>query len=333
MLLLPQNIAILQDVIKYHCVSGTIGSADLVSGPVTTLQGTDVTVMVSDAGVKINYANVLYPDIMASNGIIHVIDAVLLPPVETDGVTGSPVASALGSSAPTVSVTYGPTNLVGAGMTLAPTGASSVGSSITVGTEKTFAPTPSATPLVGSTSPPTNDGTSPPLNKNDIRIVSVQFLEMDTSPDMNIINQDDTYLVIDSEVSSLSYTSVSASLDPTTSLTDQLDKVPGGVILILIGATSSGEIVRNRVMWTYTMGCGVEEVTVEPGDSLGWTIFVSFLRGIYVFSFMNYKHYSNPCIYRLLSELNRTILNQLYLNSVLPLHRVQYHPPCLHLLI
>ena len=98
---------------------------------------------------------------------------------------------------------------------------------------------------------------------------------------MNIINQDDTYLVIDSEVSSLSYTSVSASLDPTTSLTDQLDKVPGGVILILIGATSSGEIVRNRVMWTYTMGCGVEEVTVEPGDSLGWTIFVSFLRHYY----------------------------------------------------
>jgi hypothetical protein len=281
MLLLPQNIAILQDVLKYHCISGTIGSTDLVSGPVTTLQGTDVTVMVSDAGVKINYANVLYPDIKASNGIIHVIDAVLLPPVETDGVTGSPATSEVGSSAPTVSMSIGPTNLVGTGMTIAPTGASSVGSSITVGTEKTFAPTPS---VVGSTSPPNNDGiTSPPPNNSDIRIVSVQFLEMDTSPDMNIINQDDTYLVIDSDVSSLSYTSVSASLDPSTSLNDQLDKVPGGVILILIGATSSGEIVRNRVMWTYTMGCGTEEVTVEPGDSLGWTIFVSQHREYHSF--------------------------------------------------
>ena len=59
-----------------------------------------------------------------------------------------------------------------------------------------------------------------------------------------------------------------------------MEYVPGGVILILVGQTELGEIVRNRVMWTYTMGCDVEDVTVEVGDVFGWTMFVSELNDV-----------------------------------------------------
>ncbi len=60
-------------------------AADVTSGEVTTVEGSTITIDVSDAGVTItdgqgNTANVVQTDIEASNGVIHVIDAVLLPP-------------------------------------------------------------------------------------------------------------------------------------------------------------------------------------------------------------------------------------------------------------
>jgi uncharacterized surface protein with fasciclin (FAS1) repeats len=73
------DTATLTAVLTYHAIVGTVTSADLVDGPVTMLNGADVTIDLSD-GVKINDANVIAADIEASNGIIHVIDAVLLPP-------------------------------------------------------------------------------------------------------------------------------------------------------------------------------------------------------------------------------------------------------------
>ncbi|KAL3778452.1 hypothetical protein ACHAW5_001771 [Stephanodiscus triporus] len=90
---------------------------------------------------------------------------------------------------------------------------------------------------------------------------------------------DDQYISIphdpsDSKDITLSYTSKSAALDPAVPLDDQLDLLPGGVVLILIGQTNNGEIVRNRVMWTYTMGCGKKDVTMKAGEGLGWTIFL-----------------------------------------------------------
>jgi hypothetical protein len=110
------------------------------------------------------------------------------------------------------------------------------------------------------------------------QLISAQFLEIDTSPDMTIINQDDSYLNLTfyEEETTLSYTSISATLDPSMSLEDQLDSVPGGAILVLIGIDeSSGELVRNRLMWTYTMKCGLGVETVEDGDEFGWASFVS----------------------------------------------------------
>ncbi|KAL3811100.1 hypothetical protein ACHAXA_009870 [Cyclostephanos tholiformis] len=236
MLLLPENVSILQDVLKYHIISGAIASADFRSGDYVTLQGGAVNVETSDAGIKVDYAQVLYPDISASNGIVHVIDSVLLPPMEDEETTD-----------------------VSGGDEV-----SDVATSTTVATDI-----------------PGDDGATVVVDPGSVdRIVSAQFLEMDTSPDMNIINQDDTYILIsqadtgdDGKDMTLSYTSVSANLDPDVALDDQLGLLPGGVILILVGRTTSGEIVRNRLMWTYTIGCGTDDVTVEAGEGLGWAIF------------------------------------------------------------
>ena len=76
----------LTTILTYHVVVGEVTSGDLVDGAVTTLQGEEITVDLSD-GVMINTANVTAADVDASNGVIHVIDAVLLPPT---------VAAALG---------------------------------------------------------------------------------------------------------------------------------------------------------------------------------------------------------------------------------------------
>ena len=80
-LLLPESIDTLIDILKYHVVGANAPSTTLSSGGVETLNGDDyVQVVVSDAGVMVNDASVVIPDIIASNGIIHVIDSVLIPP-------------------------------------------------------------------------------------------------------------------------------------------------------------------------------------------------------------------------------------------------------------
>ncbi len=76
------NPDVLTQVLTYHVVPGKVMSADLSSGEVATAQGQTIDVAVSDAGVKINNANVVAADIEASNGVIHVIDAVILPAFE-----------------------------------------------------------------------------------------------------------------------------------------------------------------------------------------------------------------------------------------------------------
>ena len=61
-------------------MSGTILSTDLSNGPVETVNAATVEVKVSKYGIMINDANVVIADIIACNGVVHVIDAVLLPP-------------------------------------------------------------------------------------------------------------------------------------------------------------------------------------------------------------------------------------------------------------
>jgi transforming growth factor-beta-induced protein len=69
----------LRDVLLYHVVSGAVGSGDLVAGQVPTLlegQSVDVTLT---GGVKVNDVAVTTANIITKNGVIHVVDSVLLP--------------------------------------------------------------------------------------------------------------------------------------------------------------------------------------------------------------------------------------------------------------
>ncbi|WP_228037983.1 fasciclin domain-containing protein [Nodosilinea sp. LEGE 06152] len=78
-LLLPENRDQLAQILSYHVLDGEVLSTDLASGEVDTLAGAPITVVVSEEAVTINEANVVATDIEASNGVIHVIDSVLLP--------------------------------------------------------------------------------------------------------------------------------------------------------------------------------------------------------------------------------------------------------------
>lgn len=80
-LLKPENKAKLTAILTYHVVPGKVMSGDLSNGmKVATVQGAEVTIM-TDGGVKVNEASVVTPDIAASNGVIHVIDSVIMPPM------------------------------------------------------------------------------------------------------------------------------------------------------------------------------------------------------------------------------------------------------------
>ena len=80
-LLKPENKGKLVDILKYHIVAGRVYSEDAVAAKsAKTLQGSPIMVTVSDAGAKINSSNLVTTDIDASNGVIHVIDTVLMPP-------------------------------------------------------------------------------------------------------------------------------------------------------------------------------------------------------------------------------------------------------------
>ena len=78
-LLLPENKETLVKILTYHVVSGKVMAADITDGDVATVEGSNV-MLVTTSGVKVNDANVVSADVPASNGVIHAIDAVILPP-------------------------------------------------------------------------------------------------------------------------------------------------------------------------------------------------------------------------------------------------------------
>ena len=80
MLLKPENKDKLVAVLTYHVVAGKVKSTDLKEGmQAATVQGSKVKVSLK-GGAKINDAKVIAADVMASNGVVHVIDKVILPP-------------------------------------------------------------------------------------------------------------------------------------------------------------------------------------------------------------------------------------------------------------
>lgn len=85
-LLEPENRDMLVDILTYHVVSGEVMSGDLSDGMMAeTVQGSQISVSISDGNVSINDANVVTADVEASNGVVHVIDSVIMPPEEDSG--------------------------------------------------------------------------------------------------------------------------------------------------------------------------------------------------------------------------------------------------------
>ena len=69
----------LSPILLYHVVQGNVLSTDLSNGEVGTLSGSNTVSVDLSSGVKINDSNVIAADIQGSNGVVHVIDKVLLP--------------------------------------------------------------------------------------------------------------------------------------------------------------------------------------------------------------------------------------------------------------
>ncbi|HMO51333.1 MAG TPA: fasciclin domain-containing protein [Kiritimatiellia bacterium] len=82
-LLKPENKAQLQAVLTYHVVAGKVMAADVVNlTSAETVQGQSITITVGEEGVTVDNAKVIKTDIETSNGVIHVIDSVILPAAE-----------------------------------------------------------------------------------------------------------------------------------------------------------------------------------------------------------------------------------------------------------
>ncbi|MEX0723206.1 MAG: fasciclin domain-containing protein [Gracilimonas sp.] len=81
MLLKPENKDQLQAVLTYHVVAGNVMSGDLEDGmKAKTVEGSEATIDISYGNVMVDGAKVVMADIKASNGVVHVIDAIILPP-------------------------------------------------------------------------------------------------------------------------------------------------------------------------------------------------------------------------------------------------------------
>jgi uncharacterized surface protein with fasciclin (FAS1) repeats len=79
-LLKPENQEQLKKILTYHVVSGSVKSKMLKSGKVDTVEGSPITVKIKGKKVMINNANVTKADIKTSNGVVHKIDRVIMPP-------------------------------------------------------------------------------------------------------------------------------------------------------------------------------------------------------------------------------------------------------------
>jgi uncharacterized surface protein with fasciclin (FAS1) repeats len=77
---LLKDIPKLKQILTYHVVSGKVMASDVVKlKSATTVEGSDVKIDATNGSVKVNDATVATPDVAADNGVIHIIDTVLLP--------------------------------------------------------------------------------------------------------------------------------------------------------------------------------------------------------------------------------------------------------------
>ncbi|MEN8774965.1 MAG: fasciclin domain-containing protein [Akkermansiaceae bacterium] len=78
-LLKPENKGKLGAILKYHVVAGKVMAADVKPGKVKTLNGAKAKIAIKNGKVTIDKANIVKTDIVGTNGVIHVIDSVILP--------------------------------------------------------------------------------------------------------------------------------------------------------------------------------------------------------------------------------------------------------------
>jgi len=71
--------AMLTRILTYHVVAGKVMAADVKAGPAKSVEGDNITITIGNGGVMVDKANVIKTDITASNGVIHVIDSVMIP--------------------------------------------------------------------------------------------------------------------------------------------------------------------------------------------------------------------------------------------------------------
>jgi uncharacterized surface protein with fasciclin (FAS1) repeats len=81
-LLKPENKEQLKQILTYHVVSGAQTSKLLKSGKIDTVEGSKITLKIRGKQVSVNNAKVIMPDVKASNGVVHVIDTVIMPPTK-----------------------------------------------------------------------------------------------------------------------------------------------------------------------------------------------------------------------------------------------------------
>lgn len=78
-LLKPENKNQLVSLLTYHVVPAAVASTEIQPGSVTTVEGRSLQLSIVDSKVKVNEATVVAADIKASNGVIHVVDSVIIP--------------------------------------------------------------------------------------------------------------------------------------------------------------------------------------------------------------------------------------------------------------
>jgi transforming growth factor-beta-induced protein len=79
-LLLPENKDALTAILTYHVIGAEVPSSDVAPGDVETVQGESITIAAEGDSLKVNDATIIAVDVEADNGVIHVIDSVLVPP-------------------------------------------------------------------------------------------------------------------------------------------------------------------------------------------------------------------------------------------------------------
>jgi uncharacterized surface protein with fasciclin (FAS1) repeats len=79
-LLQDENRSLLRQILTYHVISGQIYANQLQSGELVTEAGSSINIDVDGSQVKVNEAQIVEPDLKATNGVVHIVDRIILPP-------------------------------------------------------------------------------------------------------------------------------------------------------------------------------------------------------------------------------------------------------------